>query len=148
MVAIDAQYHAQCLISFYNRGRQSKSSNEDENYISCDLESLAFAEVVSYIEECGKSDKNLVFQLCDLKTLYIDSLNDDALRRWMVAGPETARMLSEYKEKHSRNDTPKGNHHEQVPHMQKLFLNNVKSMITSFEDAGNPFADTSQDLCP
>ena len=72
--------------------------------------------------------------------------NDDALRRWMVAGPETARMLLEYHDKNSKSHAPKGNHHEQVPHIQKLFLNNVKSIVTSFEEVGNPFADTSQDL--
>ena len=32
--------------------------------------------------------------------------NDDALRRWMVAGPETARMLSEYHEKNPVKVTP------------------------------------------
>ena len=74
MVAIDAQYHPQCLASFYNKGRCAKSSNDDEQ--SLDLESLAFAEVVSLIEESNKSDRNLVFQLCDLKNLYSDSLKN------------------------------------------------------------------------
>jgi hypothetical protein len=33
--------------------------------------------------------------------------NDEALRRWMVAGPETARMLSEYHDKNSRSHAQK-----------------------------------------
>ena len=42
--------------------------------------------------------------------------------------------------------SPKGHHHEQVPHVQNEFMKNVKSIVKSFGEAGNPFADTSQDL--
>ena len=33
--------------------------------------------------------------------------NDDALRRWMVAGPEAARMLLEYHDKNTKSQAQK-----------------------------------------
>ena len=69
--------------------------------------------------------------------------NEAALTRWMVAGPETARLLTEYDDKHSmkRKDTER--HHEQIPSVQKTFLSQVKSVTDIMEELGNPFADTS-----
>ena len=72
MVAIKARYHSRCLASLYNQGRCNISSNDDEEYPSSDLESQAFAEVISFIEESDKS----VFQLSDLKNLFRDKLKN------------------------------------------------------------------------
>ena len=38
--------------------------------------------------------------------------NETALRRWGVAGPETARLLTEYEEKHSKKQKESERHHE------------------------------------
>ena len=45
--------------------------------------------------------------------------NDDTLRRWSVAGPETTRVLAEYSEGRSKEPNIEGNHHERIPSIQK-----------------------------
>ena len=68
-----------------------------------------------------------------------------ALTGWMVAGPETARPLTEYDDKHSLKKKDTDRHHEQIPSVQKTFLSQVKSVTDVMEELGNPFADTSKD---
>ena len=68
--------------------------------------------------------------------------NDEALRRWSVAGPEVARLLSEVADKEN-TDTA---NHEQIPSIQNSFGSDVKKLLEKFEEAGNPFSDTSKDL--
>ena len=75
MIAVDAQYHLKCLAALYNRERSRKRRlNETPHHINA--ESLAFANVVSYIEEYGQlgGDLNHVFKLSDIKKLYCDYL--------------------------------------------------------------------------
>ena len=67
---------------------------------------------------------------------------ETALRRWMVAGPETARLLSEYEEKHSKKNKDSELHHEQISSVQKTFLAQIKNVTEVIEELGNPFADT------
>ena len=55
--------------------------------------------------------------------------NEAALRWWMVAGLETARLLTEYEEKHSRKKKESERHHEQIPSVQKTFLAQTKNVI-------------------
>ena len=69
-----------------------------------------------------------------------------ALTGWMVAGPETARLVTEYDDKHSMKKKDTDRHHEQIPSVQKTFLSQVKSVNDVMEELGNPFADTSTDL--
>jgi len=68
--------------------------------------------------------------------------NESALRRWMIAGPEMARIVSEV----SVKDPAKNNHHEQSPSTQNRFARNVKSVVDIFNEWGNPFTETSSDL--
>lgn len=72
--------------------------------------------------------------------------NEAALRRWMLAGPETARLLMEYDDKHVMKKKDTERHHEQIPSVQKTFLSQVKSVINVMEELGNPFADTGTDI--
>ena len=67
--------------------------------------------------------------------------NESALRRWMIAGPETARIISELRVKQSKCD-----HHEQTTSTQNRFASNVQSVIDAFNEMGNPFTETSSDL--
>ena len=64
----------------------------------------------------------------------------------MVAGPETARLLMEYEEKHSKKKKDSERHHEQIPRMQKTFLAQTKNVTEVIEELGIPFADTRTDL--
>ena len=63
----------------------------------------------------------------------------------MVAGPELARItLIE----HSFPSVTKEDrrHHDQVPSVQVLFKKDVASLVSAFEEVGNPFEEDSKDL--
>ena len=72
--------------------------------------------------------------------------NPSALRRWMVAGPEVARLIGEFEESDSCIKQPDTRHHDQSASVQRAFIKDVKSMVTVMEDFGNPFKEDSQDL--
>ena len=69
LIAQDAQYHVQCLVSLYNRARETKPS--DDSDVHTVNEGIAFAELVSYIEDsCMDTLVALVFKLTDKVNLY------------------------------------------------------------------------------
>ena len=72
--------------------------------------------------------------------------NEAALQRWMVGGPELARILNEYQNKTNTNKTDTDKHHEQIPSMQKNFLSQVKDVVKVVDELGNPFSDSTTDL--
>ena len=69
-----------------------------------------------------------------------------ALQRWMVSGPEMARLINDFDRSVNCAQSPDIRHHEQRPGVQKSFLQNVKTLKTTFDDYGNPFSETSDDL--
>ncbi len=72
--------------------------------------------------------------------------NEAALQRWMVGGPDMARILREYEEKHSQNKTYPDHHHEQIPSVQSSFLSDVNAVVSIIGELGNPFTEDSPDL--
>lgn len=76
--------------------------------------------------------------------------NPGTFRRWIIAGPETARITTEFEE-HAPNQ-PAGvgdtgsRHHDQQPGVQAVFLKDVKALVAVLEEMGNPFLERSQDL--
>ena len=72
--------------------------------------------------------------------------NESALRRWMVAGPETARILTEYEDRHSLKKNSTDRHHEQIPSVQNRFVSQVNSVVDVIVELGNPFDETNKDL--
>ena len=75
MVATEAEYHANCLTSFYKlhlkyveRSSQTTTSNN--------IHGIVFAEVVAYIEEARYDDDKPMFKLADLVQLYNDRLRE------------------------------------------------------------------------
>ena len=62
--------------------------------------------------------------------------------RWLIAGPEMARMIHEVEHKAHKDYK----HHEQSFSTQKTFASNVQSVIDVMTELGNPFAETSSDL--
>ena len=73
--------------------------------------------------------------------------NPSPLRRWMLAGPEVARLIEEFQDEPlSWNKPPDARHHDQSGSVQRAFVKDVKSMVTVMEDFGNPFQEDSQDL--
>ena len=70
-----------------------------------------------------------------------------ALRRWMVAGPEVARIVVEFEEyANIAQEDGKHLHHEQYCSVQRTFQKDVNSLIAVFEEFGNPFLEKGQDL--
>ena len=70
LIALEAKYHAQCLVSLYNRARQTKGSDEQED--SCTMnQGIVLAELVAYIEDT-RADNEVVpiFKLADLSRMY------------------------------------------------------------------------------
>ncbi|KAJ8030343.1 hypothetical protein HOLleu_26730 [Holothuria leucospilota] len=72
--------------------------------------------------------------------------NEAALRRWMVAGSEIARIVSEFEDQFQRQKQTDVRHHKQLPSVQKSFASDLNNAISSFEKLGNPFAEDSNDL--
>jgi hypothetical protein len=69
--------------------------------------------------------------------------NPAALRRWMVSGPEMARVVGEFEassEKRKKTDT---RHHEQTKHAQIAFARDVRALTGAIGDLGNPFSEKS-----
>ena len=71
----------------------------------------------------------------------------NALRRWMVSGPEVARAVMEFEDTYLQQDNPDGtSHHDQMPSVQKSFTKDVQSLVATLEELGNPFEEENQDL--
>lgn len=72
--------------------------------------------------------------------------NPNALLRWMVAGPERAGVTQEFEDSVPSVTKEERRHHEQVPGVQLLFKKDVASLVSAFEEAGNPFEENSKYL--
>ena len=72
--------------------------------------------------------------------------NLGVLLQWMVAGSETARMTQEFEESTASVIKEDQHHHKQVPGVQESFKKDVTSLVSAFEEAGNPFEEDSKDL--
>lgn len=72
--------------------------------------------------------------------------NENALRRWLIAGPEIARILQEFELGKGNLSGPLLPHHEHKPAIQNKFLKEVKALTAKIEELGNPFLDDSGTL--
>lgn len=70
--------------------------------------------------------------------------NPSALRKWMAAGPELARMIEEFEGNISAVEDH--HHNEQKRGFQSTFAKDIKSVVSSFEELGNPFKDEGNKL--
>ena len=73
----------------------------------------------------------------------------DSLRRWMIAGPEVARLLAEFEAAMDARATANGKatqHHKQNAGFQNRFASDVRSLVNVMEDMGNPFLEEGDDL--
>ena len=66
--------------------------------------------------------------------------NSNALRRWMIAGPEVARVIGEFENSAMEEWT-----HTTMT-KQQVFAKDVRSLVTVIEGMRNPFEEESQDL--
>ena len=78
--------------------------------------------------------------------------NTSELLRWMVSGPEIARVISEFEStqeptKLSADQMEKDvQHHEEVKGVQEAFAKEVKNLCSTIEEMGNPFKESSEGL--
>ena len=70
--------------------------------------------------------------------------NPAALRRWMISGPESARMVEEFEGEISTAETQ--GHHEQKPVVQSAFTKDVSNLVSSIEELENPFLEEGNEL--
>ena len=70
-----------------------------------------------------------------------------ALRRWMISGPEIARMVKEFKDCLTDGETEsQKKHHDEAKSYQLSFAKEVKSLTSVIENMGNPFTEETPDL--
>ena len=70
-----------------------------------------------------------------------------ALQRWMLIGPEMARVINDFERSvDSALCTSDTRHHEQRPGVQKISLQDVMSLKATIDEYSNPFLKTSVDL--
>ena len=81
LIALEAKYHPACLAQLYKADSLNETADQNENEIS--PESIALAELVSYIEESSES----IFKLADLAKVYQSHLQQ-------LGRPSTARINS------------------------------------------------------
>lgn len=72
--------------------------------------------------------------------------NPAALRRWMISGPEMARLLGEFESSMEKRRDTDLRHHEEKKHTQVAFALDVRSLSGTIEEMGNPFLEESNDL--
>ncbi len=72
--------------------------------------------------------------------------NESALKRWLIASPEMARIIHDVEVSLYHKETHDNRHHEQTLTTQKRFASNVQSIIHVMNELGNPFTETSTDL--
>ena len=72
LIAVEAKYHAKCLVSLYNRARQFKASTTDSVPESSPtgLDELAFAELIAYIDEQLEYEDLPVLKLSDIVKFF------------------------------------------------------------------------------
>ena len=76
--------------------------------------------------------------------------NPSAFRRWMLSGPEMARLQREFEDEYLPDadpDHPRNfKNHEQGVSTQKKFQKQVNSLIKTIKKMGNPFLDNFPEL--
>jgi hypothetical protein len=72
--------------------------------------------------------------------------NPGALKRWMISGPEIARIVKEFETATATSSDDCQKHHEQSYDHQVAFMKDVQSVIDSFEELGNPYMEKGKDL--
>ena len=69
-----------------------------------------------------------------------------ALRKWLLVGPEQARMIEELEKQFLNEIGGTYLHHDEGPSTQKSFHSHVLSLIETISGMGNPFLEHSQEL--
>ena len=69
MITLEVKYHSRCLVSLYNRARNTITMHVNEEH--ADLHGIAFAELVAHMEDFRMEGSVApIFKLADLAHLY------------------------------------------------------------------------------
>ncbi len=72
--------------------------------------------------------------------------NPKALLRWMVAGPEIARAITEFDTNRKNRQSNQTRHHEHTLSKQTSFARDVKALVETIDNYGNPFKEETSEL--
>ena len=72
--------------------------------------------------------------------------NPAVVRRWVVCGPEMARLFQEFERATKKSKSIDRRHHKQKSYVQIAFQKDVRSLTHAIEEMGNPFTEYSSDL--
>lgn len=72
--------------------------------------------------------------------------NPSAFRKWLLAGPEQARLIHEFEEQFVIEKEREYFHHDEGFSTQKTFKLDVLSLVEAIKNMGNPFLDQSEEL--
>ena len=74
--------------------------------------------------------------------------NPTAFKRWMVAGPEQARLITLFEREYLPEPEPETNyhHHEESLPIQVRFQRQMNNLISQFKDCGNSFEEACPEL--
>ena len=67
--------------------------------------------------------------------------NQQALERWLLAGPEISRLVIEFENSFQIIKPNSNKHHEQNLSTQKCFAKDVKAFVSTGEEKGNMYAE-------
>ena len=69
--------------------------------------------------------------------------NFNALKRWMIAGPEISTLIKTFEAQLFTSPQPDSSHHDEHPSVQTKFLKEIRVVVSAFHEAGNPFSEDS-----
>ena len=75
------------------------------------------------------------------------SLSDECVfTKWAVAGPEIARVITEFEAGMYTRENAVLKHHDHSPSVQQRFFAHSKALVIAFQEAGNPFDADSHEV--
>ena len=73
--------------------------------------------------------------------------NPAAFLRWMIAGPEIARVITDFEKDTMKSQSQnEKQHHEQTKEIQTSFKKDVTALVDVIDDMGSPFQEESVNL--
>ena len=75
--------------------------------------------------------------------------NPKAMLRWMVAGPEIARAITEFDTNYMmsiKRGSQQERHHEHTLYTQTSFARDMNALVDTIDSYGNPFEEETSDL--
>ncbi len=69
----------------------------------------------------------------------------DAIALYMLAGPESVRLIDQFESVQTMCNQSSA-HHEESPSLQRRFIADVRKFMEVLRDRGNPFVETGHDL--